>query len=161
MPPSNLSHEQMPGNEMPLEAAPAVDATPEAESQPDSEPCMPPASQADSEYTPTTPLHEETNETPALKPEEIPVPEADDLMLEDVWVCQPDKILRIHNKPRFSAFDPSSCTDCPVDILHLSDTRVTTAQLRQEQLGSNMIRGGVMRIHGAKIIHGLESPFSL
>jgi len=126
MPPSNLSHEQMPGNEMPLEAAPAVDATPEAENQPDSEPCMPPASQADSEYTPTTPLHEETNETPALKPEEIPVPEADDLMLEDVWVCQPDKILRIHNKPRFSTFDPSSCPDCPVDILHLSDTRVTT-----------------------------------
>ena len=126
VPPDNMNHANMPGNEMPLESSPAVDATPEAESQPDSEPCMPPASQADSEYTPTTPLHEETNDNPALKPEEVPVPEADDLMLEDVWVCQTDKILRIHNKPRFSAFDPSSCTDCPVDILHLSDTRVTT-----------------------------------
>jgi hypothetical protein len=44
VPPSNRSHENMPGNEMPLEAAPTIDATPEAESQPDSEPCMPPAS---------------------------------------------------------------------------------------------------------------------
>ena len=112
---------------IPLHSA-AVDATPEAKSQPDSEPCMPPASQADSVYTPTTPLHEEeTNENPALKPEEVPVPEADALMLEDVWVCQTNKILRIHKKPRFSAFVPASrCTDCPVDILHLSGTRVTT-----------------------------------
>eukprot|EP00435_Cladocopium_sp_Y103_P029622 s3705_g7.t1 len=99
------------------------------DAQPDSEPGMPPMSVhgSASEYAPTTPAHDSHPEEPP-KPEEVPIPSDDDdgLIVQDAWVCQNDKILRIHNKPRLTAFEPSACSDCPVDILHLSEVRITT-----------------------------------
>ena len=98
------------------------------EEQPDSEPSMPPVSHDTSDCAPTTPAHDSVLEED-LKPEEIPIPSDDDdnsLHVQDAWICQSDKVLRIHNKPRMSAFDPSMCQDCPVDIFHLSETRITT-----------------------------------
>jgi hypothetical protein len=99
--------------------------------QPDSEPNMPPASQASSGYTPTTPINDRISDDlgeepiPAA-PHEVPVPSDDDFVVEDVWMCQGDKLLRIHNRPRWTDFDPSSCADCPVDILNVMETRCTT-----------------------------------
>ena len=103
--------------------------------QPDSEPSMPPVSQNSSEYVPTSPAHDSAIEEPP-KPEEIPIPSSDDesLMVQDAWVCQSDKVLRIHNRARMSAFDPSTCPDCPVNILHLSEVRVTTGTCEDGQV---------------------------
>ena len=100
--------------------------------QPDSEPSMPPLSDDSSECVPTTPLSEQpdhgTNEPPNLAPHEIPVPdESDDgLCLEDTWICQEHMLLRVHHKPRYTAFDPSTCPDCPVNLLTISGQRTTT-----------------------------------
>ena len=105
-----------------------------ADHQPDSEPSMPPPSIQSNEYTPTTPLSNMPDETPDStainNPIEIPVPvpdsSDDDLVLEDAWICQNDKVIRVHHKPRNSAFDPSTCSDCPVDLLSISGERTTS-----------------------------------
>ena len=106
--------------------------------QPDSEPSMPPISDNSSECVPTTPLSDDQNnkqlEPSSLAPHEIPVPEAndDELCLEDIWICQEHMLLRVHHQPRYTAFDPSTCDDCPVNLLTISGQRATTGKPKDQ-----------------------------
>ena len=89
-------------------------------------------SHSSSEYAPSTPIDDREASIPAdimrpPAPHEVPVPSDDELTLEDVWLCQGDKLYRVHNQPQWIAFDPSTCPDCPVDILQLMEIRSTTA----------------------------------
>ena len=99
---------------------------PTPESQPDAEPELPPPESPS--YMPTTPSEglRSVEEEP-VDPSSIPVPEDlnDELVMEDFWVQEEDRIVRVHRKPRFVAFDPSTTTDCPVPILHLNEERET------------------------------------
>ena len=106
----------------------------DAEDQPDSEPSMPPLSTHSNEYTPTTPLSNipDDNVLPetVTNPIEVPIPipdsSDDDLVMEDAWICQNDKVIRVHHRPRTAAFDPSTCSDCPVDLLSICGERTTS-----------------------------------
>ena len=140
-------------NQIPMPASPVnpsqVDANPNAENseQPDAEPSNFPSQPPSSLYTPTTPLSQNPDETvfeppvdpnPSTEvptePKDIPVPEDDELMTEDYWLTQGDKILRVHQTPRTSAFDPCCVTDCPVDILQVCSSRVTTGNYHGQPL---------------------------
>eukprot|EP00435_Cladocopium_sp_Y103_P017306 s4178_g4.t1 len=120
--------------------------------QPDSEPGNPPdavPSIAPSvEYTPTTPLSNPPNpndvpEEPS-DPKDIPVPESDgdELTVEDYWLVQNDKLIRVHQKPRVGAFDPSSTDDCPISILHVSGERFSAGNAPTQNMWSHKDRWG-------------------
>ena len=99
-------------------------------------------------YTPTTQLSSIQNDQPQAdeisEPKDIPVPTDDDddddddddeLSVEECWVIQKDKLIRLHCKPRCEAFDPSTCNDCPVDILSVSGERARQAMQLLKKCG--------------------------
>ena len=111
--------------------------TSQASFQPDSEPCnMPednPPQSPSNAYTPATQLSNAQSDHPipteeVTDPKDIPVPtdDGDEFVTEDCWLVQKGKLIRIHHKPRWEAFDPSTCHDCPVDILSVSGERMST-----------------------------------
>ena len=114
------------------DAAPSIDIN-----APDSEP-DPPPSISDA---PTTPLSTESPEpnpenSNPIEPSEVPIPESsdEDLIAEDFWVQQCDKLIRVHQKPRVQAFDPSTCSDCPIDLLTIGDERTTMGNYPQQEI---------------------------
>ena len=96
-------------------------------SQPDTEPEheIPNSNQPSFSYAPTSPLSSLMPET--ISPVDIPVPEDEDLYC-DFWILQTDRLIRVHQQPRWTAFEPHLCTDCPVDILCLAEDRTTMAK---------------------------------
>ena len=62
-------------------------------------------------YTPTTPLSNSptnnSNPEEATDPKDVPAPTDDDdeFVAEDHWLVQKDKLIRVHQKPRYEAFD--------------------------------------------------------
>ena len=112
--------------------------------QPDSEPGAIPPSVNSNAYTPTTPVSQQSNENAIdddveLEPKDIPVPSDssdDGLTVEDYWIQQEDKLIRVHKTPRNHAFDPTMTSKCPVDILHLSDERYTAGNAPGQALWS-------------------------
>ena len=97
-------------------------------------------------YTPMTPPSNPPNDHPntdeVTDPKDIPIPTDDDdddddddeFVVEDQWLVQKDKLIRIHHKPRQIAFDPSSCSDCPVNILCVSGERFSTGNAVQQPM---------------------------
>lgn len=114
--------------------------------QPDSKPSNVPGDNAtpspSNAYTPTTPASNSPTVNPnpeeATDPKDVPVPTDDDeFVAEDYWLVQKDKPIRVHQKPRYEAFDPSTCCDCPVDILCVSGERFSTGNASQQDLWSH------------------------
>ena len=83
--------------------------------QPDSKPSNVPGDNAtpspSNAYTPTTPLSNSptnnSNPEEATDPKDVPAPTDDDdeFVAEDHWLVQKDKLIRVHQKPRYEAFD--------------------------------------------------------
>jgi hypothetical protein len=115
--------------------------------QPDSKPSNAPGDNAtpspSNAYTPTTPLSNSptinSNPEEATDPKDVPAPtdDGDEFVAEDHWLVQKDKLIRVHQKPRYEAFDPSTCCDCPVDILCVSGERFSTGNANQQDLWSH------------------------
>lgn len=87
-------------------------------SQPDAEP----------EYVPTTPSSQQEPigaDTANVPAADIPVPEDTELLCEDYWITKGDRIIRVHNVPRQTSFNPSQASDCPINPLLLMDDRIT------------------------------------
>eukprot|EP00435_Cladocopium_sp_Y103_P033655 s328_g8.t1 len=115
-------------------ASPGI-AVENGDHQPDSEPGVPVPPESNG-YTPTTPLSEASpsNHTPPPEatleptdPKDVPVPTDDELFLDDYWLCQNDKLIRVHQQPRTEAFSPVYMVDCPIDVLQLGSERNTIA----------------------------------
>ena len=112
-------------------------------SQPDSEPSLPVPPES-SGYSATPPLSEEPEaQTPRpeddeteklLDPKDVPIPDDSDdgLHVEDYWIQQGDKVIRVHRRPRTLAFDPVLTLDCPVDILQVGHERTTVACIHNQ-----------------------------
>jgi hypothetical protein len=125
--------------------------------QPDSEPGNPhdavPSIAPSNEYTPTTPLSNAPNPNEIsdepTDPKDIPVPESDgdELSVEDYWLVQKDKLIRVHQQPRLQAFDPSSVGDCPVNILFVSGDRFSAGNAPNQNLWSHRDRWGDEESH--------------
>ena len=117
-----------------------IDNSTSESEQPDAEPVNPIPSHENSEYTPTTPLNDlsENEQFPPREtnPVEVPIPPSDDegLVVEDFWVQQHGKLLRVHQRPRQHAFDPSEVSDCPADLLTLHGCRSTTGTFQDSSL---------------------------
>ena len=135
--------------------------------QPDSEPSNRPGDHASispsNAYTPTTPRSNSPNDNPndeeITDPKDIPVPTDDDdeFVAEDQCLIQKDKLVRIHHQPRYEAFDPSYCNDCPVNILCISGERFSTGNaLPNSNCGCTMTLGEKMTVIGKWINPGLE-----
>lgn len=110
----------------PTESPPT--AVSQASDQPDAEPGNISNGDVSSGYAPSTPAEETENpheEDPANVP--IPVSDDDELMV-DYWSHQGNQLVRHHVVPRQSAFDPSTCFDCPVNILAVKEQRQTIGQ---------------------------------
>lgn len=54
-------------------------------------------------------------------PENIPVPEDDELFAEDYWIVKDNRLIRRHVKPRTTSFRPTEPDDCPINLLRLLD----------------------------------------
>ena len=130
---------------------------------------MPPPSIHSNEYTPTTPLSnipdDNVNPETVTNPVEVPVPgdsSDDDLVMEDAWICQNDKVIRVHHRPRTAAFDPSTCSDCPVDLLSICGERTTSGNSQGKSIWTyrRSVGCGVIT-NGRQSKHGLESQFLL
>eukprot|EP00435_Cladocopium_sp_Y103_P057366 s1032_g19.t1 len=128
-------------------SGPVVDVS----EQPDAEPSHNPSPPPSNAYTPTTPMSDNPNETtlepeinpiPSVEeptdPKDVPVPDDadDELITEDYWLTQGDKIIRVHQTPRRKAFNPCSVTDCPVDILSVCEQRFTTGNSVGQEMWS-------------------------
>jgi len=114
---------------------------PSSDLQPDSEPGAIPTDVNSNAYTPPTPLsdqpQENLSEDVELEPKDIPIPSDssdDGLMVEDYWIQQKNKLIRVHQTPRKQAFNPIMAMDCPVNILHLSDERYTAGNAHDQAL---------------------------
>ncbi len=56
-------------------------------------------------------------------PEDIPIPEDDELFAEDYWIVKDKHLIRRHVKPRTTSFRPTDPDDCPINMLRLLDER--------------------------------------
>lgn len=100
--------------------------------QPDSEPSAP-SELGSLGITPTTPAESmcpegETSQGVATDAAAIPVPTSDEedaLAMEDFWIVQNDRIIRVHNQPRRELYQPHQDGECPIDILTVEATRTT------------------------------------
>ena len=96
-------------------------------SQPDAEPSVLPGSNDSEGYAPSTPhsLMPEINPSDGVQ---IPIPiesEEDELTMEDYWIIQEDKAIRIHKQPRKQPFFPWEDQECPLNILTVLGERTT------------------------------------
>lgn len=66
-----------------------------------------------------------------MDPVNIPIPNSenedadDELYVEDQWIQRDKQIIRLHNKPRNTLFNPTTCEDCPVNVLLLKEECTT------------------------------------
>ena len=113
-------------------------------SQPDSEPNQNISPTVSSGYSATPPLSEaqfpiQHPGAPEIDPSElhtIPIPDANEegLVAEDFWIHSGSQLIRVHQKVRHQAFDPTTVDDCPVDILMISGERTTSGRSVDDQI---------------------------
>ena len=142
---------------LPTEGPPVIPENihrmPTPESQPDAEPALSPHVPPSLDYEPSTPSESKTEQNEPIDPANIPIPvEAsdDELIMEDFWVQEDDCITRVHRKPRYVAFDPSTLNDCPVPILHLHECRTTEAKFTSGEAWGNSDNWGREDSHWLK-----------
>ena len=73
----------------------------------------------------------ENNPGESVAPEEVPVPEDDELFVDDYWIVKDNHLIRRHVKPRTTAFRPTDPDDCPINILRLLDERKSIGRNHQ------------------------------
>ena len=96
------------------------------EAEPAQEPSIP---SIPSNYSPTIAPsdnqgnHEDQVSENNIAPEDIPIPDDDELFMEDYWIVKDKHLIRRHVKPRITSFRPTDPDDCPINLLSLLDER--------------------------------------